>query len=583
MGIRKALEERRRPGIRILVVDDESGPRNGRTELLQRHGYDVVAVADGAAALEAIEAQHFDLVITDNVMPKVTGIELINKLKDAHSSLPTILATGAVPEHQLERYPWLRTIDVLIKPFTTSELLSAIKKTLNHIDEASELGNVIRPSREKIPSSDPEPNQVVRIDRSEAESQGAGEPPGADEAQAKSDKAKAQTDRTEELPETLEMVNKKALLSSELRYRRLFESARDGILILNVETGQITDVNPFLVEILGFSKSEMVGKTVGELSPFRDIEPNQAMLERLVKNGYVRYEGLPLETRDNRHIDVEFVCNVYQEGDKKVIQCNIRDITERKRAEDEKRQFNAELEERVAQRTEELEAFSGSVSHDLRAPLRHVIGLLKELREDAESNQSEKRLKLLGMISRATTGMGDLIDDLLAFSRVGKSEIQKASVNLNDLVQETVLDYSTETEERNIEWNIHPLSVVEADRALLRLVFVNLISNAVKFTAGRNPPKIEIGCTPYGETETVIFVRDNGAGFDPNYAAKLFGLFQRLHNQEDFEGTGLGLANVKRIILRHGGRVWAEGVENVGATFYFSLQIAKPESVTSNG
>ena len=164
-----------------------------------------------------------------------------------------------------------------------------------------------------------------------------------------------------------------------------------------------------------------------------------------------------------------------------------------------------------------------------------------------------------------------MIDDLLAFSRIGQSEMQKTEVNLDELVRETLGDFQAETKERNIVWKIHPLPAVRADRALLRLVLVNLISNAVKFTGARAEAKIEIGCAPAGNGETVIFIRDNGAGFDPQYAGKLFGVFQRLHSQDEFEGTGIGLANVQRIIHRHGGRAWAEGVVDGGATFYFSI------------
>jgi light-regulated signal transduction histidine kinase (bacteriophytochrome) len=167
--------------------------------------------------------------------------------------------------------------------------------------------------------------------------------------------------------------------------------------------------------------------------------------------------------------------------------------------------------------------------------------------------------------------MGKLIDDLLAFSRIGQSELRKTEVNLDQLLQETLADFQADTKERNIAWQIGPLPAVWADRALLRMVLVNLISNAVKFTSARAEAKIEIGCAPGGEGEAAIFIRDNGAGFDPKYAEKLFGAFQRLHTQAQFAGTGIGLANVQRIIHRHGGRVWAEGVVNGGATFYFSI------------
>jgi signal transduction histidine kinase len=254
------------------------------------------------------------------------------------------------------------------------------------------------------------------------------------------------------------------------------------------------------------------------------------------------------------------------------------ELAERKQAEAEVRRLNQELEQRVLQRTaqleaanKELESFAYSVSHDLRAPLRHIdgfIGLLQRHNPSALDDQSQRYVKT---IADAATRMGQLIDDLLAFSRMGRTEMSTRPVALADLVREAIEELRPETEDREIHWRIADLPVVSGDRAMLRLVLVNLIGNAVKFTRSRESADIEIGCQSDLDTDVAIFVRDNGVGFDMAYADKLFGVFQRLHRAEDFEGTGIGLATVRRIIARHGGRTWAEGQLNQGATFYFSL------------
>jgi light-regulated signal transduction histidine kinase (bacteriophytochrome) len=250
------------------------------------------------------------------------------------------------------------------------------------------------------------------------------------------------------------------------------------------------------------------------------------------------------------------------------------EVEQRARREDEIARLNQELANRAAEleaTNKELESFAYSVSHDLRAPLRHVIGFAELLQKQGSSLLDDKTNRYVKMILESAKRMGNLIDDLLGFSRMGRAETKTTAVDLEQLVEEVVTEFRQETKGREIVWKIGALPVCSGDRSMLKVLLVNPVSNAIKFTRMRTRAEIEIGCAGGKGDRAELFVRDNGAGFDMRYVNKLFGVFQRLHLPEEFEGTGIGLATVQRIVHRHGGQIRGEGAVDRGATFYFSL------------
>jgi PAS domain S-box-containing protein len=355
---------------------------------------------------------------------------------------------------------------------------------------------------------------------------------------------------------------------------RLLDQTHDSIFIRKVDS-VITYWNRGARELYGWRAEDAIGKCSHELLRTIFPAPLDELVEELLRTG--RWEGeLKHIKADGTEVTVASRWSLHRDDQEQpiaIMETN-NDITERKRREDEIRGLNQELAKRAAEleaANRELESFAYSVSHDLRAPLRHIAGYAELLQKHSVSSPDDKSQRYMKMILDSAKRMGTLIDDLLGFSRIGRAETRKTAVNLAQLVREVVGELGQETRGRDIAWKIGALPVCYGDRSMLKVVFVNLASNAVKFTRIRKRAEIEIGCAGGEENQVEVFVRDNGAGFDMQYANKLFGVFQRLHLSEEFEGTGIGLATAQRIIHRHGGKIRAEGAVDRGATFYFSL------------
>jgi PAS domain S-box-containing protein len=358
----------------------------------------------------------------------------------------------------------------------------------------------------------------------------------------------------------------------------LLNLTHDTIFVRNW-SDVITYWNRGAEELYGWTAEEAIGKRAHELLQSVFPAPIEEIRAELLRSG--RWDGQLKKTRaDGTQVVVASRWSLQrdEQGQPAAILETNNDITERERREQEIRTLNEELGKRTTELeaiNKELEAFAYSISHDLRAPLRHMAGFTQLLQKNTAKLLNERNQRYVMMILESAKRMGTLIDDLLAFSRIGRSETHKTTVSLEQLVEEALAEVRPDTVGRNIVWRVGGLPAWYGDRSMLRLALVNLISNAVKFTRTRSPAEIEIGCRNQDQDQVVVFVRDNGVGFDMKYVSKLFGVFQRLHAREAFEGTGIGLATVQRIVNRHGGKAWAEGQTDKGATFYFSLSKAQ--------
>ena len=409
-----------------------------------------------------------------------------------------------------------------------------------------------------------------------------------------------------------------SLKESETAFRSLFEASPAATCVL--VDRRIRKANILMTKLTGYSAEELIGQSTRILYPdeasFASV--GQTLYGKMALAGYAMIETR-LQRKNGRLVNVMIGVSPLDPSDAaKGIAATVVDLTERKAAEDSIRRLNAELEQRVRDRTaelaqrtaelehlnadlrasqddlahaaarlqeansnllaanQELESFSYSVSHDLRSPLRNIAGFIELLRKRTAGQLDSEADRYFGIVGTEAVRMAALIDDLLTFSRIGRAELHFAPVQLATLIAEVQAELQSDLAGRLIEWRLQPLPPVLGDRTLLRQVVANLLANAIKFTRKRSPAIIEIGTQPSAQDPELItfFVRDNGAGFDPKYSAKLFGVFQRLHNPRDFEGTGIGLANVRRIVERHGGHTWAEGAPDNGATFFFSLKPA---------
>ncbi len=560
-----------KPG-KILVVEDDPEARELLVLLLGTHDYDVLEAADGIEALAVLRRERPDLLITDIVMPHMDGYELVRQLREDASTANTPVIFCSASYHEREVRAMAQTLGVVVtlpKPYDTRTVHLAVEEALQAPAAAAQV-----------------------------------EPPDpVDSVQATQDRLRALVAFSRQL---FAAEHPEAIPEAACQAAREILMAQCAELVVHVdgfEAGSYREsglTEDGLQRLMAAPLYQEFASTLTHggcaVFPMAPPEP-EPLLRPLAPGEFVSMLGVPVASgsRVYGHLAVinRIALTGFTEEDLAVaraiaaqvaVACEnaarhkalAREIEQRAAAEAEVRRLNEDLEHRVAQRTaelqianRELESFSYSVAHDLRAPLRLIDAHVQMLREEEELS-SPNAISRLDHIRRGASQMSALIDGLLALSRVSHVEMKQERVPLGELIEQALQHLEQELHMRAIEWRIGTLPSARCDPALVRQVFINLIGNSLKYTRLREGARIEIG-TARQEGEPCVYVSDNGVGFDMRYANKLFGVFQRLHPPGEFEGTGIGLATVNRIIERHGGRIGADSVVGKGATFRFTL------------